>query len=61
MIFSLHPQVVDHDGSVCLYTQDTFRVGKAEGQNLSTIPWKFYSHADAHASAKPISDRWIDA
>jgi Xaa-Pro aminopeptidase len=46
MIFSLHPQVVDQDGGVCLYTQDTFRVGKTEGENLSDIPWKFYSRAD---------------
>jgi len=48
MIFSLHPQVVDQDGKVCLYTQDTFRVGATEGENLSSIPWKFYSRADAH-------------
>lgn len=47
MIFSLHPQVVDQDGRVCLYTQDTFRVGRNEGENLSSIPWKFYSKADA--------------
>jgi Xaa-Pro dipeptidase len=46
MIFSLHPQVVDRDGEVCLYTQDTFRIGQNEGENLSSIPWKFYSHAD---------------
>jgi Xaa-Pro dipeptidase len=62
MIFSLHPQVVDQDGKVCLYTQDTFRVGKAEAENLSSIPWKFYSPADARVStAKAVSDRWIDA
>ncbi len=62
MVFSLHPQVVDQDGKVCLYTQDTFRIGKTEGENLSNIPWKFYSHADAHSTAaKPVSDRWIDA
>ncbi len=63
MIFSLHPQVINEDGSVCLYTQDTFRVGRSEGENLSIIPWKFYSHADArkHAPVKSISDRWIDA
>jgi Xaa-Pro aminopeptidase len=48
MIFSLHPQVVDQDGQVCLYTQDTFRVGLNEGENLSNIPWKFYSKADTH-------------
>jgi hypothetical protein len=58
----LHPQVVDQDGSVCLYTQDTFRVGRTEGENLSNIPWKFYSHRDARATtAIPLSDRWIDA
>ena len=62
MIFSLHPQVVDQDGKVCLYTQDTFRVGKTEAENLSSIPWKFYSPADAKAPAvKAVSDRWIDA
>lgn len=62
MIFSLHPQVVDQDGKVCLYTQDTFRVGQTEAENLSSIPWKFYSKADARgATAQPVSDRWIDA
>jgi Xaa-Pro dipeptidase len=43
MIFSLHPQVVDQDGKVCLYTQDTFRIGKTEGENLASVPWKFYN------------------
>lgn len=43
MIFSLHPQVVDRDGKVCLYTQDTYRVGKAEGECLATVPWKFFT------------------
>lgn len=43
MIFSLHPQVVDADGQVCLYTQDTYRVGKTEGENLSNIPWRFFN------------------
>ncbi len=47
MIFSLHPQVIDQDGEVCLYTQDTFRVGQSEGENLSNIPWKFYSRSEA--------------
>jgi Xaa-Pro aminopeptidase len=28
MIFSFHPQVVDHDGKVCLYTQDTYCIVK---------------------------------
>lgn len=43
MIFSLHPQVVDKDGKVCLYTQDTYRVGKTEGECLADVPWRFYS------------------
>ena len=54
MIFSLHPQVVDQDGMVCLYTQDTLRVGATEGENLSSIPWKFYSKADARQLASRI-------
>ncbi len=43
MVFSFHPQVVDQDGKVCLYTQDMYRVGKTEGENLANIPWKFYT------------------
>ncbi|MGA8493038.1 MAG: M24 family metallopeptidase [Terriglobales bacterium] len=46
MIFSLHPQVVDKDGSLCLYTQDTYRVGKTEGECLADVPWKFYTGAE---------------
>ena len=42
MIFSLHPQVVDQDGRVCLYTQDTYRVGKSEGESLCDIEWTLY-------------------
>ena len=43
MIFSLHPQVVDQDGKVCLYTQDTYRIGKNEGECLADVPWKFFT------------------
>ena len=43
MIFSLHPQVVDTDGQMCLYTQDTYRVGKKEGECLADVPWKFFN------------------
>jgi Xaa-Pro dipeptidase len=43
MVFSFHPQVVDQEGQVCLYTQDTFRIGKKEGECLASIPWKFYN------------------
>ena len=42
MVFSFHPQVVDREGKVCLYTQDMFRVGKTEGECLTPVPWKFY-------------------
>jgi Xaa-Pro dipeptidase len=51
MIVSLHPQVIDKDGDVCLYTQDTFRIGETEGENLSDIPWKFYSGREAREAA----------
>ena len=43
MVFSLHPQVVDSDGKVCLYTQDTYRIGKTEGECLTDVPWKFFT------------------
>jgi Xaa-Pro dipeptidase len=43
MIFSLHPQVVDQDGRVCLYTQDTYRIGKTEGEILADVPWQFFT------------------
>jgi len=46
MIFSLHPQVVDQDGKVCLYTQDTYRIGKSEGECLADVPWKFFTGAE---------------
>jgi Xaa-Pro dipeptidase len=57
MIFSLHPQVVDQDGKVCLYTQDTYRIGKTEGEVLGDVPWQFFTgqerrpvpHARQHA------------
>ena len=42
MIFSLHPQVVDQDGRACLYTQDTYRIGRTEGECLADVELKFY-------------------
>jgi len=50
MIFSLHPQVVDQDGKVCLYTQDTYRIGKTEGECLADVPWRFYTGAETRAA-----------
>src|SRR5947209_14268858 len=51
MVLSFHPQVVDQDGKVCLYTQDTYRVGKKEGECLVSVPWKFYSGAEVLKTA----------
>jgi Xaa-Pro aminopeptidase len=50
IIFSLHPQVVDQDGKVCLYTQDTYRIGKAEGETLADVPWKFFNGQETRES-----------
>jgi Xaa-Pro aminopeptidase len=51
MVFSFHPQVVDQDGQVCLYTQDTYRIGKKEGECLADVPWRFYSGLEALKTA----------
>ena len=51
MIFSLHPQVVDYDGKVCLYTQDTYRIGKKEGECLADVPWKFFTGEETRQRA----------
>ena len=50
MVLSFHPHVVDHDGQVCLYTQDTYRVGKKEGECLASVPWRFYSGVEAQTT-----------
>src|SRR5437660_1584289 len=51
MIFSLHPQVVDQDGKVCLYTQDTYRIGKSEGECLANVPWRFFAGQETMETA----------
>ncbi|HET8923708.1 MAG TPA: M24 family metallopeptidase [Candidatus Acidoferrum sp.] len=51
MVLSFHPQVVDQDGQVCLYTQDTYRVGKKEGECLANVPWRFYPGMEALKTA----------
>lgn len=43
MVLSMHPQVVDEHGRVCFYTQDTYRVGVREGENLADVAWKIYA------------------
>jgi Xaa-Pro aminopeptidase len=54
MIFSLHPQVVDTDGKVCLYTQDTYRIGKSEGECLADVPWKFYTGQESRHTIQEL-------
>jgi len=51
MVLSFHPQVVDWEGQVCLYTQDTYRVGKNEGECLANVPWRFYTGLEARKTA----------
>ena len=51
MIFSLHPQVVDRDGKVCLYTQDTYRIGKTEGECLANVPSRFFAGQETMETA----------
>jgi Xaa-Pro aminopeptidase len=51
MVLSFHPQVVDRDGQVCLYTQDTYRVGETEGECLANVPWRFYTGLESRKSA----------
>jgi len=57
MIFSLHPQVVDQDGKVCLYTQDTYRIGKTEGECLADVPWKFFTGGETRQRAASQAGR----
>jgi Xaa-Pro dipeptidase len=51
MIFALHPQVVDTDGKVCLYTQDTYRIAKTEGECLADVPWMFFTGKESPSTA----------
>ncbi|MFQ5776409.1 MAG: M24 family metallopeptidase [Terriglobia bacterium] len=51
MIFAFHPQIVDKEGRVCLYTQDTYRIGKKGGESLADVPWRFFSGAEVQSGA----------
>ena len=53
MVFSFHPQVVDQEGKVCLYTQDMYRVGKREGVSLTDVPWRFFTGEEEKVAIKP--------
>ena len=37
MVFSMHPHVIADDGS-CLYMQETWRIGRDGGEQLSSLP-----------------------
>jgi len=50
----LDPQVVDQDGKVCLYTQDTYRIGKTEGESLADVPWKFFNGQETRESMRSL-------
>ncbi len=52
MVFSFHPQVVDQEGRACLYTQDMYRVGKKEGENLTDVPWRFYTGRESNVTSR---------
>lgn len=49
MIFAFHPQIVDKEGRVCLYTQDTYRIGKKEGESLADVPWRFFNGTEVQS------------
>jgi Xaa-Pro aminopeptidase len=52
MIFAFHPQVVDKEGKVCLYTQDTYRIGEKEGESLANVPWRFFTGKESPNDAR---------
>ena len=46
MVFSCHPHAIAEDGST-LYMQDTFRIGKTEGEPLSRVPLQLFSGSES--------------
>ena len=52
MVMAFHPQAVDTDGKVCLYMQDTYRVGKTEGECLASVPWQFFRGNEVRADGQ---------
>jgi hypothetical protein len=45
MVFSMHPHVIAEDGS-CLYMQETWRIGKDAGEQLSSLPLKIFDGSE---------------
>jgi Xaa-Pro aminopeptidase len=48
MVFSMHPHVIADDGS-CLYMQETWRIGRTEGEQLSTLPLKIFDGSETRS------------
>jgi len=42
MVFSMHPHAIAGGGSACLYMQDTWCVGAAAGEPLSSVPLRIF-------------------
>jgi Xaa-Pro dipeptidase len=49
MVFSMHPHVIAGDGS-CLYMQETWRIGKEAGEQLSGLPLKIFDGSEQETS-----------
>ena len=47
MVFSMHPHVIADDGS-CLYMQETWRIGKDAGEQLSGLPLKIFDGSETY-------------
>jgi Xaa-Pro aminopeptidase len=45
MVFSMHPHVIAEDGS-CLYMQETWRIGRDDGEQLSSLEVKIYDGSE---------------
>jgi Xaa-Pro aminopeptidase len=46
MVFSMHPHVIADDGS-CLYMQETWRIGRDAGEQLSGLPLKIFDGSES--------------
>jgi len=45
MVFSMHPHVIAADGS-CLYMQETWRIGRDRGEQLSDLPVRIFDGSE---------------
>lgn len=47
MVIAMHPHAISRDGNCCMYMQDTWLVGEAEGELLSAVPVKVFDGTEA--------------